>query len=76
MSKLEVWKPVVGYEGLYEISSFGKLKSIPRIFVRKDGKPYTVKTEKILKPFYDKDGYLRIELNNKGIAKNIMFIDL
>lgn len=69
MSKLEVWKPVVGYEGLYEISSFGKLKSIPRIFVRKDGKPYTVKTEKILKPFYDKDGYLRIELNNKGIAK-------
>lgn len=26
----EVWKPVVGYEGLYEISNKGRLWSMPR----------------------------------------------
>lgn len=49
---------------------------MPRVIMRKDGKPYTVKTIKVLKPCYDKDGYLRIELNNNGVAKNTMFIDL
>lgn len=24
----EIWKPVIGYEGLYEVSSFGRIKSI------------------------------------------------
>ena len=26
----EVWRPVVGYEGFYEISTFGRIKSLPR----------------------------------------------
>lgn len=26
----EVWKPVVGYEGLYEVSNIGRVKSLPR----------------------------------------------
>lgn len=30
----EMWKPVVGYEGLYEVSSHGRVKSIPRYRVR------------------------------------------
>ena len=69
MSNKEIWKPIVGYEGLYEISNYGNLRSMPRVIMRKDGKPYTVQTIKMLKPSYDKDGYLRIELNNKGVAK-------
>jgi len=27
---MEIWKPVVGYEGLYEVSSLGKIKSMDR----------------------------------------------
>jgi hypothetical protein len=27
---LELWKPVVGYEGLYEVSDQGNVKSLPR----------------------------------------------
>jgi hypothetical protein len=27
---LEVWKPVVGWEGLYEVSSLGRVQSLPR----------------------------------------------
>ncbi|WP_374243086.1 NUMOD4 motif-containing HNH endonuclease [Mycobacterium sp. CnD-18-1] len=30
-STLEEWKPVVGYEGLYEVSSHGRIWSIPRV---------------------------------------------
>lgn len=26
----EVWKPVVDYEGLYEVSSYGRVRSLPR----------------------------------------------
>lgn len=28
--EIEIWKPVVGYEGLYEVSSLGRVKSIDR----------------------------------------------
>lgn len=37
----EIWKPVVGYEGLYEVSNLGRIKSLPK---------YHYKTSKILKP--------------------------
>lgn len=30
MARLESWKPVVGYEGLYEVSNLGRVKSLPR----------------------------------------------
>lgn len=46
----EIWKPVVGYEGLYEVSSLGRVKSL------KYGR------EKILKPLKHRDGYLQVGL--------------
>lgn len=33
----EIWKPVVGYEGLYEVSSLGRVRSTPREFVNSAG---------------------------------------
>ena len=55
--KKEYWKPVVGYEGLYEVSNWGGVKSL------KFGK------EKILKPQKDKDGYLQVTLCKNNIKK-------
>ena len=26
----EIWKPIEGYEGLYEVSSYGRIKSLER----------------------------------------------
>ena len=40
----EVWKAVKGYEGLYEISNTGKVKSLIK--------------ERLLKPWEHKKGYL------------------
>ena len=55
--KKEYWKPVVGYEGHYQISNFGRVKSI------KFGK------EIILKQHKDKFGYLYVDLYKNNIKK-------
>ena len=44
----EVWRDIEGYEGMYEVSNLGRVKSL------KYGK------EKILKPERNKYGYLRV----------------
>ena len=31
----EIWKDVTGYEGLYQVSNFGNVKSCRRIIIRK-----------------------------------------
>jgi len=41
----EEWKDVSGYEGFYQISNFGRVKSLPRVVYQKtnNNKPYSVK---------------------------------
>ena len=56
----EVWKNIEGYEKLYQISNFGRVKSLN---YNRTGK------EKILKPSKDKDGYLHVGLCKNGKAK-------
>ena len=43
----ELWRPVVGYEGLYDVSSLGRIRSAPRQGTRGG----------ILKPFGDGQGW-------------------
>lgn len=52
----EVWKDVIGYEGLYQVSNIGKVKSLERSKLVK-GKYPGVQKEKILKPGIDTSGY-------------------
>ena len=57
----EIWKDIfyvdnrnneiIDYRGLYQVSNFGNVKNI--------------KTNKILKPRKDKDGYLDVSLNKR-----------
>jgi hypothetical protein len=39
----ERWLPVVGFEGWYEVSDQGRVRSLARTIMRKDGKKYKVK---------------------------------
>ena len=52
----EIWKDIKGYEGYYQISNLGRVKSLSRKYSPK---------ERILKNQYDKDGYYEI-----GLTKN------
>lgn len=36
----EIWLPIRGYEGLYEISNHGRVKSLPRLRRKKNGTMY------------------------------------
>ena len=60
----EMWKPVVGYEGLYEVSDLGNVRSVDRTVIYKTGQTrhYKGRTLK-LKPAH---GYWRVELNQNG----------
>ena len=44
----EVWKSIPGWEGLYEVSDLGRVRSVARIVVRSNGVPNSVKA-RILK---------------------------
>ena len=57
----EVWRDVNGYEGYYQVSSEGRVKSLERTFIDKIGRERYVK-ECILKPGADRGGYLRVGL--------------
>ena len=57
MNTTEVWKPIKGYEGLYEISNFGRVKS------------YRNGGEMFMRQILDKDGYLIIGLKRDGHSK-------
>lgn len=71
--EVEVWKDVQGYEGLYQVSSHGRVKRVERFYTQLNGLTgnYNTKklTEMIMKPFEDEDGYLRIQLINEGNRK-------
>ena len=57
----EVWKDVRGYEGFYQVSNKGRVKSSARVITWKDGERKV--SEKIMKNQIDKDGYLVVSLN-------------
>ena len=55
----EIWKPITGYEDLYEVSNLGRVKRLEhRIWVThshsKLGGYYTTLSEKILKPCFNR----------------------
>ena len=65
----EEWRAVKGYEGLYEVSSFGRVRSLDR-WVKSKGQAERFCKGKILKIRHDKYGYMRATLFDKQIAKN------
>lgn len=58
---MEIWKDVPGYEGYYQISNTGKIKSLDRIVRGEGRKPY-VKAGRVLKLAVASHGYLSVPL--------------
>lgn len=63
---MEVWKDIPGYEGKYQASNLGRIKSLPK---RKGKGIGYVKDEEILKASVEKYGYARVVLHKDGVKK-------
>lgn len=61
----EVWKEIPGWEDFYEVSNMGRVKSLPRIVYRKDGRTRRTK-ERILVPWTTGPGYPQVRLKSNG----------
>lgn len=63
----EEWRPVVDFEGYYEVSSLGVVRSIDRYIITTGGRRFV--KGKLLKPRLDRYGYLRVNLVKQGYRK-------
>lgn len=55
----EVWRPIIGFEGIYEVSSLGRVKS------------FRNSKERVLKPTKNGRGYMKVILYKSDIKKQI-----
>jgi len=66
----EIWKDVEGFEGVYQVSNHGKVRSLPRVVTQKNrggGFHAQKKPGKIVKGALNSKGYLRVSLGGKAV---------
>ena len=75
MDNSEIWLDIKGYEGHYQVSSIGRVKSLARVVESRKG-IFGNKKERILKPNKNKKGYLVVKLCKKvdGVCSELNFI--
>lgn len=65
MSIEEIWLPVVGFEGRYEVSDAGRIRSLDAVVTRSNGRPCTRKGQiRVAHP--DQCGYPLVVLHKDG----------
>ena len=57
----EIWKDIKGYEGLYQVSTMGRIRSIDRFVNSREGRQKPIKG-KLIKIFRNRGGYLQVNL--------------
>lgn len=65
--KEEIWKDIEGFEGYFQISNLGRVKSVKRILINSSNIKRTIK-EKILSPHMSSNGYWMISLNKNRVV--------
>ena len=61
----EIWKDIEGYEGLYQVSNLGRVKSLDKKRLNSDA----IIKGKILKPWDNSHGYLQVKFLKDGTKK-------
>lgn len=59
----EVWKDIEGYEGIYQVSNLGNVRSLDRIVQFRDGRKAHFRGIQ-RKPVRKQDGYLHVMFSN------------
>ena len=60
MNESEIWKDVAGYEGFYQVSNKGNVRSVDRGHIRRG---------RVLKQGYNTGGYPQVSLSKNGKSK-------
>lgn len=63
---MEIWKNIMGFEGLYQISNLGRVKSLPKQCQVKSG-CFRITKEKILK--------MQVNKNRGGYIEVVLYLD-
>lgn len=69
-SEKEIWKPVVGYEGLYEVSNLGRVRSVDR-FVLQQGRQQIYRG-RIMALTINNSGYKTVRLSSNNKKKGML----
>ena len=68
MTREEIWKDIGGFEGIYQVSNFGNVRSLDRVISRRNCSPYLCKG-RMLKQSINMGGYAWIRLSNGAQSK-------
>lgn len=66
----EKWVPVVGYEGLYEVSDKGRVKALPRLVQHYTGAKLN-RAGRVLRGCVTERNYVRVSLCHDGKTKSV-----
>ena len=65
----EIWKAIPDYEEYYEVSNTGKIRSVTRTIIYKNGAVHNLIGKELKQDIEKNQGYYRICLNKNGIKK-------
>ena len=65
----EIWKDIPNFDGLYQASNLGRIKSLKRI-AKKEYRNNRIVKEKIMLGTKNQDGYLKVHFKNKELNIN------
>ena len=65
----EIWKDIEGYEGIYQVSNLGRIKSLEREEITNGAVKRRIRKEKILCPHPNGEGYPSVVLSKNGRMK-------
>ena len=68
---IEIFKDIKGYEGLYQISNFGRVKSLERFVPNRHGSLTKIE-ERFLSPSIHKCGYVKYSLAKDGKMRTFL----
>ena len=72
MENIEIWKDIENYEGFYQVSNLGRVRSLERDIYSLNGKLAYHTKEKILVPVFNNRGYACVHLCKNGKMKNML----
>lgn len=72
MGAMETWRPVHGYEGYYEASNMGRIRSVPRTVKCKNGAVKRYESGLMHPSKHYKNGYMSVMLSRDGKPKRML----